>query len=392
MNQVMKNYFFLFLAGIIGGVTVLGLQSILTPETIINQNDHGKAIHVNSKISATTLPFDFVVASEKSKKCVVHILSEGSPTVAQGRRSQSPFEQLFGNDMFNEDFFQGFGQNFFQPRNGMGSGVIISEDGYIVTNNHVVGFAEKITVTLEDGRKVDAKKIGTDPTTDLAVIKIELDERLPAIKFADSDNVRVGEWALAVGNPFSYLTSTVTAGIVSAKGRDLDIIKEDKAIEEFIQTDAAVNPGNSGGALVDAKGDLIGINTAIATPTGTFAGYSFAIPANLVKRIVEDIKKNGNIERVNLGIGGWDVKEVKEELKLDADHGFYVEQVQRGSSAQLSGILPGDIILEINGKAIHRFDDITENMKYTKAGDQVSVKVNRKGKEKIIKIGLMNKF
>ena len=177
---------------------------------------------------------------------------------------------------------------FMAQKNGSGSGVIYSSDGYIVTNNHVVGFADKITVTDAEGKKYSAVKVGTDESTDLALIKVQGAKNLTPIRIGDSEKVNVGEWVLAVGNPFGYLTSTVTAGIVSAKGRSLDIIQNDKAIEEFIQTDAAINPGNSGGALVNLQGELIGINTAIATPTGVFAGYSFAIPSKIVKRVIKE--------------------------------------------------------------------------------------------------------
>jgi S1-C subfamily serine protease len=267
--------------------------------------------------------------------------------------------------------------------------VIFSKDGYIVTNNHVVGFADNILVTLQDGREVKATKIGTDPSTDLAVIKINVETNLPTLDFADSDDVKVGEWVLAVGNPFSYLTSTVTAGIISAKGRDLDIISEDKSIEEFLQTDAVVNPGNSGGALVSKEGKLLGINTAIATPTGVYAGYSFAIPSNLVKRVVFDIIENGDIERVSLGVLGYDVDQsVVEEFGIFSDYGFYVDSMERKSIAQLSGMLPGDVIIEVDNKKVEKFEDIVEQMKYNKAGDTVKIKVKRKKEEKVITVKL----
>jgi S1-C subfamily serine protease len=294
------------------------------------------------------------------------------------------FDDFFGGDFFGQDSFRGKGQ-----KNGSGSGVIFTKDGYIVTNNHVVGFADNIFVTLQDGREVKATKIGTDPSTDLAVIKINVDGNLPTLDFANSDDVKVGEWVLAVGNPFSYLTSTVTAGIISAKGRDLDIISEDKSIEEFLQTDAVVNPGNSGGALVSAEGKLLGINTAIATPTGVYAGYSFAIPSNLVKRVVFDIIENGDIERVNLGVLGYDVDEsVVVDYNLNIDYGFYVDSMDKRSIAQLSGMLPGDVIVAVDNNKVEKFEDIVELMKYNKAGDTVNITVKRKKKEKKIKVKL----
>jgi S1-C subfamily serine protease len=225
-----------------------------------------------------------------------------------------------------------------------------------------------------------ATKIGSDPSTDLALLKIEATGLTP-VNFADSDDIKVGEWVAAIGNPFSYLESTVTAGIVSAKGRDIDIIKGKYNIEEFIQTDAAINPGNSGGALVNVNGDLVGINTAIATPTGVYAGYSFAIPSNLVKTIIEDIKVNGNIERGRLGIQGFELNpENIEELNIDIKKGFYVESVVKGSGAQFAGVLPGDILVEANNKEINEFDDLYKIVEYAKVGDKINLGVIRKNK------------
>jgi serine protease Do len=394
----MKNIFSLIFAGIIGGLVVLGATKLssVDKEIVRDFNPSPRASLVASPNMTAALPFDFVKASELATEVVVHIVAEESVESARkrgekrGETRRSPFDDFFSQDLFGSDFF---GQDFLRgntyPKNGSGSGVLISRDGYIVTNNHVVGFADNILVTLEDGREVKATKIGTDPTTDLAVIKIDVEGNLPTLEFANSDNVKVGEWVLAVGNPFSYLTSTVTAGIVSAKGRDLDIISEDKSIEEFIQTDAAVNPGNSGGALVNTQGKLLGINTAIATPTGVYAGYSFAIPSNLVKRIVFDIIENGDIERVNLGVLGYDVdEELKEEYKLNTTTGFYVDSVDKGSAAQHSGVLPGDVIVAIDNQTINRFEDIVEVMKYNKAGDTVKIEIQRNGKEKAIDVRL----
>lgn len=393
----MKNILSLIFAGIVGGLVVLGASNLFSEndkyERVFNQSPN--ATLVNSSLPSVERPFDFVRASELATEVVVHIVAEESMESARKRSEQrrksrrSPFDDFFGQDFFGQDFF---GQDFFRgngPKNGSGSGVIISKDGYIVTNNHVVGFADNILVTLEDGREVKATKIGTDPTTDLAVIKINVDGNLPTLDFADSDKVNVGEWVLAVGNPFSYLTSTVTAGIVSAKGRDLDIISEDKSIEEFIQTDAAVNPGNSGGALVNTEGKLVGINTAIATPTGVYAGYSFAIPSNLVKRIVFDIIENGDIERVNLGVLGYDVDDdLKKEFALNTNTGFYVDSIDKGSAAQFSGMLPGDVIVGIDNQKIEKFEDIVEAMKYNKAGDNVKIDIQREGRDKTINVRL----
>jgi len=390
----MKNIIALTVAGMIGGLSVLGVSTLLhndIEQPVYNQSPRATLAN-HTTASITTGAIDFVAASEKATDVVVHIFAEESKQLAQQRLQErrktrrSPFDDLFGGDFFGNDFF---GNGFNRPQNGSGSGVIVSDDGYIVTNNHVVGFADNIKVTLNDGREVKATKVGTDPSTDLAVIKIDMDEDMPTLKYGNSDNVKIGEWVLAVGNPFSYLTSTVTAGIVSAKGRDLNLINEEKSIEEFIQTDAVVNPGNSGGALVNTDGELIGINTAIATPTGVYAGYSFAIPANVVRRIVTDIIENGDIERTNLGVMGYDLNpSVVEEYNLDIANGFYIDTVERGSAAQFAGILPGDVIVQIDNKEITNFDDVVDAMKYNKVGDQLKIKVNRNGGTKTIKVKL----
>lgn len=381
----MKNIFSMIVAGMIGGLIVFGLGNSSAVQKELNQSPSATFASLN-KISAKS-PFDFIQASEAATPAVVHIFAQESKALAQQRydsqrqKYRSPFEDFFGGDFFR-------GQNFYGPKQGSGSGVIVTSDGYIVTNNHVVEFADNIKVTLEDGREVLATKIGTDPSTDLAVIKINTDEKLATMPYMDSDKIRVGEWVVAVGNPFSYLTSTVTAGIVSAKGRDLDLIDGAKSIEEFIQTDAVVNPGNSGGALVTSDGKLAGINTAIATPTGVYAGYSFAIPSNLVQKIVKDIIANGDIERGSLGISGYEVADVKEELGLDVDNGFYVDYVERRSAAQFAGLIPGDVILSINNIEVTQDNDIPSIMKYNKVGDTLQVKILRKGTKKTIPVKL----
>jgi len=382
----MKQLSSLILAGLFGGtLAFFALRSSL-PQVELIENQSPRAV-LTSTSSGITQPFNFVEAAQRVTPAVVHITAEESTTLAQQRtqknRRQSPFDGFFNFDM--DDFF---GPQFFGPKKGTGSGVVISEDGYIVTNNHVVGYADQIKVSLSDKREFIATKIGTDPSTDLAVLKIEANG-LISVPFSDSDEVLVGEWVAAIGNPFSYLTSTVTAGIVSAKGRDIDIIEGEKTIEEFIQTDAAINPGNSGGALVNEDGELIGINTAIATPTGVFAGYSFAIPSNLVQRIVHEIKENGDIQRARLGILGDSVdEELVNEKNLFASQGFYVAKLEPGSAAQLSGILPGDIIIAANGRAINDYDDLVDMMQFSKVGDVINLKVQRKRKVKDISVKL----
>ena len=387
----MKNVISLFFAGVIGGLMVLGGMHFFKTQPKV-QEVNSKVTKVSNTEFVPTSNISFIEAAAKSTPAVVHIQAEESEALAHQRLQENRKKrQNSGFEFFNlEEFFGGSGGSFgqFFRQKGSGSGVIIAKDGYIVTNNHVVEFADNIKVTLSDKREFNAKKIGTDPSTDLAVIKIE-GENFPTVKFADSEAVRVGEWVLAVGNPFDYLTSTVTAGIVSAIGRDINIIKEDKAIEEFIQTDAAINPGNSGGALVNTDGDLIGINTAIATPTGTYAGYSFAIPSNLAKDIIEDIIENGDIERASLGVAGYDLdEELVETYNIKTDQGFYVMEVISGSAAEFGGILPGDVIIDLDGKTVNGFDDLNEALKFGKVGDEMVVSVNRNGKLKMLRVRL----
>lgn len=388
----MKQWMTYITAGILGGLVVVGGNNILqnsTESVATSQDMITPVAFQEANTSPSILPTSFVNAAKKSTPAVVHIKAEESEALAQQRIQERRKNPSNSFDFFNiEDFLSGGrGAQFFRQK-GSGSGVLVSNDGFIVTNNHVVEFADEIIVTLADNKEYKARKIGTDPSTDLAVIKIE-GENFPTVEFADSESVQVGEWVLAVGNPFDYLTSTVTAGIVSAKGRDINIIKEDKAIEEFIQTDAAINPGNSGGALVNTDGNLIGINTAIATPTGTYAGYSFAIPSNLVKDIIADIIENGDIERASLGVAGYDIDdELVETYKLKADKGFYIMEVISGSAAEFGGILPGDVITKVDGKNIASFDELKEQLKFGKVGDEMLVSVNRNGKAKDIRVRL----
>ena len=372
----MKNIISLVVAGFIGGVIAFAAFSYVNqPSDNLSINQSPRAILTSAESSPNAaFPFNFVEAAEKVTPAVVHINVKESRALAQERLNERRND---GYGWF--DFNDFFGQDFY-PKNGDGSGVIISEDGYIVTNNHVVEGGDIINVSVND-REYSAEVVGTDPSTDLALLKIQASGLTP-VTFADSDEVQVGEWVVAIGNPFSYLKSTVTAGIVSAKGRDIDILKNDKAIEEFIQTDAAINPGNSGGALVNPEGELVGINTAIATPTGVYAGYSFAIPSNLVKRIIDDIKENGDIERGRLGVRGRTVDEIiKEENNLYIDYGFIVELVDKGSGAQYAGVLPGDVIIEANGQEIRAFEDLYGIIEFAKVGETINLVVVRKNKE-----------
>lgn len=383
----------MLISGVIGGLIVLAgfLWSDSKQITTNNPIDTTHLVsYAGNGTPTNNNSADFVNSAKKSTGSVVYIYAEESDEqVAQRRnktRRSDSFFDLFG---FNDFFGEG---NFYAPKNGTGSGVVFSQDGYIVTNNHVVGFADKITVTDYEGKKYNARKIGVDELTDLAVIKIDGAKGLSSIKIGDSDKVQVGEWVLAVGNPFGYLTSTVTAGIVSAKGRSLDIIPNRKRIEEFIQTDAAINPGNSGGALVNLQGELIGINTAIATPTGVFAGYSFAIPANIVKKVISNIiETGGNVIRADIGVSGYDVTDdlvAEFGLKLKSNQGFYVDAVEKRSSAQFGGLIPGDVIIGINSNDVKDYDDIEKLIKFNKVGDKLTIKINRKGREMDIPVQL----
>lgn len=332
---------------------------------------------------------DFADIAEKATPMVVHIVATQTSKNTTRRGGELP-------DMFREFFGDDFGGREFrgpQKSQGSGSGVIISNDGYIVTNNHVIEDATEVEVILSDKRTYKAQVIGTAPSTDLAVIKIN-EKNLPNIVLGNSDNVRVGEWVLAVGNPFN-LESTITAGIVSAKGRSLNILrdKDQAPIEAFIQTDAAVNPGNSGGALINTKGELIGINTAIATPTGTYAGYSFAVPVNIVKKVMKDLIEYGTVQRGYLGvvIRQVDGRFAQEKGLKDISEGVYVESVNENSAGAIAGIKSGDVIIGLDGKNIKSSPELLEEIGKRRPGDKVALEVIRNGKTQIINVYLKNK-
>lgn len=317
---------------------------------------------------------DLTMAAENTVNAVVHIMTQ---SVRGGWSSGNPWLDFFG---YRQEP---------QIAQGFGSGVIISTDGYIVTNNHVVQGAEKIRVVLNDKREFDALMIGADRTTDLAVLKID-EKGLPFLRYGNSDNLKLGEWVLAVGNPFN-LTSTVTAGIVSAKARNIGISEDRSSIESFIQTDAAVNPGNSGGALVNQRGELVGINTAIASRTGSYTGYSFAIPATIVRKVVEDLKKYGEVQRALLGVEivGVDAR-VAEEYKLDKIEGVYVANVTDDGGAKAAGIRGGDVILSIQGKKVNTNAELQETVSQFRPGDEVKITVKRDNAEKQFNVKLRN--
>ena len=332
----------------------------------------------------------FVDAAQKATPAVVHITAKYEAKIVQRSMGNSPLDQLF-KEFFGEGFELGPKEYKSQPGAAAGSGVIIAEDGYIVTNNHVVEGADQIEVTLDDNRRYTAKVVGTDPDTDLALLKIE-EKGLPYLQFGDSDKLQIGEWVLAVGNPFN-LTSTVTKGIVSAKARRADLYKTGSAIkiESFIQTDAAVNKGNSGGALVNLRGELVGINTAISTPTGAFAGYSFAIPSSIVARVIHDLRKYGTVQRAILGIYTQEVNaDLAAEKKLKRFDGIYVAGFKDNSAAAEAGLKEGDVIIAINGNKVKNLAQLHEQLARYQPNDKVKVTFDRKGKESTIQVTLKN--
>ena len=346
--------------------------------------------------AVTAQPVDLTYAAEKSLPSVVHILSTKNSKVQTVEVESDPFSDFFG-DPFG--FFgnpQGNGgkqkRSVRTPKQqGSGSGVIISADGYIVTNNHVVADADELTVTLNDNKEYSARIIGTDKTTDLALIKIE-GKNLPAITIANSENIKVGEWVLAVGNPFN-LTNTVTAGIVSAKGRSL----YRNGVESFIQTDAAINPGNSGGALVNTRGELIGINAMLYSQTGSFSGYGFAIPTSIMNKVVDDLKTYGTVQRAVVGIQGSDVKnyvdgqkEQGKDIDLGTMEGIYVAKVTEESAAEEAGLKEGDVIIAIDGKEMNKMADMQEYLAKKRPGDKVTVTYLRDKKKNTKSITLKN--
>lgn len=371
-------------------------------ETDINPN-----VRLASYNAVNAQPVDLTYAAESSVHAVVHIRSTQTSKV-QEVEVRDPFSEFFG------DFFGNRGgtqrrQVQTPERTGFGSGVIISKDGYIVTNNHVIEGADEISVTLNDNRQFKGRIIGTDAATDLALVKIEGDD-LPVLPVGDSDALKVGEWVLAVGNPFN-LTSTVTAGIVSAKARSLGMGSQTgkQSIESYIQTDAAINQGNSGGALVNARGELIGINAALFSPTGSNTGYGFAIPTSIMKKVVADLKQYGTVQRVKLGVSvtvlteeagdtqiadkdGKKMSDIKSDARkrFGVIDGLWVREIVEGSSAAAADIKVDDVIIGIDNRSIHKFADLQEVLAKHRPGDKVKVKLMRDKKERTVEVVLKN--
>ncbi len=334
----------------------------------------------NMKMDANGDPVDFTFAADKSVPAVVNIKTSFTQKNSYYDDFFAPFNDFFQMNPFSQKY----------PIAASGSGVIVSEDGYIVTNNHVVQDAEQISVTLNDKREYTATIVGSDPSTDLALIKIE-EKGLPFLQFGNSDQVKIGEWVLAVGNPFN-LTSTVTAGIVSAKARNINILGGGSSVESFIQTDAAVNPGNSGGALVNTRGELIGINAAIASNTGSYAGYSFAIPSNIASKVVNDLKQFGMVQRAYLGADITDITAANaKEHGLSGLKGVYVSAVNDGGAAWDAGIEPGDVILSVEGNEVNSSSRLLELIAEKHPGDKMNVVLQRNGKSLSKSIELQNR-
>jgi len=353
----MKRFSSLFLVALLSGATTLGAYKLFLEDDGLLRSrksivtEAPNAFSKNVGLSAEAI--DFTTAAEKAVHSVVHVKNVSYRTVS------NPIME----------YFYGYHGGQQQEQVGTGSGVIISEDGYIVTNNHVIKDASALEITLNNNKTYTAKLIGTDNKMDIALLKINTDEKLPYATFADSDNVKVGEWVLAVGNPYN-LNSTVTAGIVSAKARNLDT----NGIQSFIQTDAAVNPGNSGGALVNTRGELIGINTMISSQTGSYVGYSFAVPSNITRKIIEDIMEFGNVQRGILGIEGGELNNaLSKELGIKEVSGVYVSKVNKKSGAEKAGLQKGDVITKLDERTIFSYADLAGFINTKRPNDKVEV-------------------
>ena len=378
----MKKTVIYFSIAIVGGLVSLGIHQLITPK---QTNQLSKPVQ-SATIRPVTLNtsenklIDFSIAADRSVDAVVHVKTEYTP-----REYYNPWY----------DFFYGNGRVQGPAVKSAGSGVLVSDNGYIVTNNHVVDNAAKVEVTLNNKKTYPAEVIGTDPLTDLALLKID-EHNLPFLVYGNSDEVKVGQWALAVGNPFN-LTSTVTAGIVSAKARNINLLDYDPVnqlfpIESFIQTDAAVNPGNSGGALVNPNGELIGINTAIASKTGSYSGYSFAIPVNIVKKVISDLHEFGSVQRAFIGIGISNIDQaLAEDLKVASLNGVLVTNTTPNGAAAEAGIKSGDIITSVGGQEVNNVTQLQEQVGKFRPGDKVTVGLKRDGQLKKFDVVLRNK-
>ena len=394
MKQTTKNVGKFFavaiLSAAVAGATTYALmpEERTEPTSFVEQFPQAAQVIPTVFGSSSAGAMDLTKAAEASVNAVVHIKSTQLGKVQTVQQPMDIFDFFFGNPQGGRQR-----QVQTQPRVGFGSGVIISTDGYIVTNNHVIEGADEISVKLNDSREFVGRIIGTDPNTDLALVKIEAEDELPTIPVGDSDALKIGEWVLAVGNPFN-LNSTVTAGIVSAKARSLGVYNN--GIESFIQTDAAINQGNSGGALVNAKGELVGINSVLSSPTGSYAGYGFAIPTSIMTKVVTDLKEYGTVQRALLGISGktlslhFDDEMKKKAEELGVIDGVWVGEVMEGGSAAAADIQVNDVIVGIDNKTIKAMPELQEELAKHRPGDKVKVKLIRDKKEKSVDVELKN--
>ena len=380
----MKKILGILAIAIIGGMVALGINQLFvsysTPTDFEGMQKKNAKFASLFESKENSVGFDFVKVSEVSTPAVVHIKSYYNEEKAVSPKSQ-------GGQVDPFEFFKDHGFDFDMPRGpgiASGSGVIITADGYIVTNNHVIDNASKIEITLNDKRTFIAELVGTDKSTDLALLKVD-EKNLNFLSFGNSDQTKVGEWVVAVGNPMN-LTSTVTAGIVSAKGRSIELLRSEDnlyAIENFIQTDAAINPGNSGGALVNTRGELIGINTAIASQTGSYTGYGFAVPVNLVKKVMDDLLKFGKVQRGVLGVAIQEItQELAEKEGIKGLNGVLVQDVTEAGSAARAGVKKGDVILKVNGVYVNSVSGLQEEIGKYRPGDKIGLSIMRKGEAK----------
>ena len=369
----MKNVVTVLLSILLSGITAFGVVKAsdhFLPRQDVVTTESGGVEYRTVNLADSDYP-DFTYAAESAVNAVVYV--EVTVTSKQSQYIDPFFRFFFGDEM---------GQPQQRQQKGSGSGVIIRPDGYIVTNNHVVQNATEVKVTLNDDRTFDAKVIGTDPVTDVAILKVDATD-LPTIPFGDSDELRLGEWVIAIGSPLSYnLRSTITAGIVSAKGRSMPNTTGEFKIESFIQTDAAVNPGNSGGALVNKKGELVGINTAIVSQTGSYTGYSFAVPVNIVKRVADDLMDFGSVKRALLGITMGTVdKKFADEMKLSSVSGVYINEVLKGSAAEKAGLKKNDVIVAIDDQKVTDASSVQAKVNNYHPGDKATITYIRDGKQ-----------
>jgi len=373
----MKKFSSLLLVSALGGALTLGSYKLFFEKNNKSVSFYKEQM-IKPKFTSYATPAentDFTMAAKETVNAVVHVKNVSIQTF------QDPMSGFFYGNSMPRQFKQV----------GTGSGVIISADGYIITNNHVIKDAKTIEITLNNKKKYKAKIIGADPNTDIALVKIDA-KNLPYIPFGNSDNLKVGQWVLAVGNPFN-LTSTVTAGIISAKGRDINILKNSRAIESYIQTDAVVNPGNSGGALVNTRGELIGINSAIESQTGSYIGYSFAVPSNIAKKVVQDLMEYGSVQRAYLGIRFVELNgDNQSKYNVSVSEGILINEVLDQGAAQIAGLRKNDVIVKMDNVNITKFSNLSGFLGAKRPGDKVKVTVLRNGEKKVFNVSLKNQF